>query len=334
MADWTRRWRERNREVYNARRRVDPYPPRTCATCGQVFTPVRHDKRYCRRCVVQHRHLARLGTDPREWRRGPGVHFRRARLTQPMNVKWFDGLGHLSVSPVTELDLDPNGRGWQAPEAIGSGASIRLEVWEPHLPEGPAGHQLLRRTGHIEPRARYRPRQLVDYSYVIHDLQLNAWVLAYRELLGEVLIEWHGETPIHPPPKRRRSQLALSRDWTAAGLQDQAARPVFPDGVLEIKRPDGHPPRTFLLEHDRTRTVDKNYDSSDGTTATSPPGTKTPAARDWATKTRPTCSSLPRLRATRPVHGRRRPRTNRLPLAPQRPRPTPVPWASTHPLRH
>jgi hypothetical protein len=31
----------KNREVYNARRRVDPYPPRTCATCGQEFTPVR-----------------------------------------------------------------------------------------------------------------------------------------------------------------------------------------------------------------------------------------------------------------------------------------------------
>jgi hypothetical protein len=34
------------REVYNAGRRVDPYPPWTCATCGQEFTPVRVDQRY------------------------------------------------------------------------------------------------------------------------------------------------------------------------------------------------------------------------------------------------------------------------------------------------
>lgn len=125
---------------------------------------------------------------------------------------------------------------------------------------GPAGHRLLRDAGRIDPRARYQPRQLVDYSYVIHDLKLNAWILAYRELLGESLIEWHGETPVHPPPKDRRSQLALVKDWTATGLKDSTARPVFPDAVLEIKRPDGRPPRTFLLEHDRTRRVDKNFD--------------------------------------------------------------------------
>ncbi len=125
---------------------------------------------------------------------------------------------------------------------------------------GQAGHRLLRETGHLEPRARYQPRVLHDYSYVVHDLQLNAWILAYRDLLGDTLVEWRGETPIHPPPKRRQSQLALANDWTAEGLQDPAARPVFPDAVLEIKRPDAQPPWTFLLEHDRTRRVDKNFD--------------------------------------------------------------------------
>jgi hypothetical protein len=130
--------------------------------------------------------------------------------------------------------------------------------WTYHL--GPTGHRLLRDTGHIEPRARYQPRALIDYSYVIHDLQLNAWILAYRQLLNESLMEWHGETPIHPPPKHRQSELAQAKDWTATGLKDPTARPVFPDAVLEIKRPDGRPPWTFLLEHDRTRRVDKNFD--------------------------------------------------------------------------
>ena len=60
-AESSRRWRAQNREVYNARRRVDPYPPRTCATCGQVFIPVRVDQRYCCRWCREHRYLTRAG---------------------------------------------------------------------------------------------------------------------------------------------------------------------------------------------------------------------------------------------------------------------------------
>jgi hypothetical protein len=125
---------------------------------------------------------------------------------------------------------------------------------------GQAGHRLLKEGRHIEPGARDQPRALHDYSYVIHDLQLNAWILAYRQLLDGTLVEWHGETSIHPPARRRRAQLALANDWTAEGLNDHSARPVVPDAVLEIKRPDGPWPWTFLLEHDRTRRVDKNFD--------------------------------------------------------------------------
>src|SRR5829696_8744776 len=130
--------------------------------------------------------------------------------------------------------------------------------WTYHL--GPAGHQLLRQTGDIPQGARYQPRALHDYSYVIHDLQLNAWILAYRQLLEDGLIEWRGETAIYPPREARRAQLVLAHDWTAQALQDQTARPVFPDAALEIKRPDSRPPWTLLLEHDRTRRVDKNFD--------------------------------------------------------------------------
>lgn len=124
----------------------------------------------------------------------------------------------------------------------------------------PAGHKLLRMVRDIEPTARYQPRRLVDYSYVIHDLQLNAWILAYRQHLQRALIDWHGETPIHPGPTAQLAQLAAADAWTAGGLKDPAARPVFPDAVLEIKRREGPHPWTLLLEHDRTRRVDKNYD--------------------------------------------------------------------------
>jgi hypothetical protein len=46
----TRRWRAEHPEAVaasNARRRLEPYPPRECATCGETFTPRRHDGRYC-----------------------------------------------------------------------------------------------------------------------------------------------------------------------------------------------------------------------------------------------------------------------------------------------
>jgi hypothetical protein len=130
--------------------------------------------------------------------------------------------------------------------------------WTYHL--GPTGHRLLRQAGYIGNTVRYQPRVLVDYTYVLHGLKLNAWILGYRQLLDGSLIHWYGETPIHPPPKARRPQLALADEWTGAGLKDPKFSPFFPNAVLEIKRPNGPPPWTFLLEHDRTRRVDKNFD--------------------------------------------------------------------------
>jgi Replication-relaxation len=123
-----------------------------------------------------------------------------------------------------------------------------------------AGHKLLQETGHLGPAARYQPRLLLDYSYVVHDLQLNAWIIAYRNVLGDQLIDWHGETPIQPPPRRRQATLALAEAWTPEGLKDPEPKPVFPDSVLTIQRPGGPSPWTLLIEHDRTRRVDKNFD--------------------------------------------------------------------------
>jgi hypothetical protein len=123
-----------------------------------------------------------------------------------------------------------------------------------------AGHKLLQLTGHVDSAARFQPRQLLDFSYVVHDLQLNAWIIAYRNLLGEQLIDWQGETPISPPPKRQQATLALAADWTAEGLKDPDPKPVLPDAVLTIQRPGRPPPWTLLIEHDRTRRVDKNFD--------------------------------------------------------------------------
>jgi hypothetical protein len=64
-----------------------------------------------------------------------------------------------------------------------------LERFRPYSPRGSyewtyflsaAGHRLLRDLGVADPASRFKPRDVFDYGRAIHDIQLNAWVLAYR----------------------------------------------------------------------------------------------------------------------------------------------------------
>jgi hypothetical protein len=123
---------------------------------------------------------------------------------------------------------------------------------------GSEGHRLLQRHGVIDERSRYCLRTVYDYGRVLHELQLNAWVLAYRRAAGGALLDWHGETDIDPPIGAKRGHLRLDGDWSAKGLHDPRARLVRPDSVLEVVDADDRV-RTFLIEYDRTRRVDKNF---------------------------------------------------------------------------
>jgi len=126
---------------------------------------------------------------------------------------------------------------------------------------GAEGHRLLQRAGTIAPGARFARREIYDYGHVLHDLQLNAWVIAYRRTLGPALLAWDGETDIHPSAHARRDQLRLDDDWSAEGLRHRDPRPLRPDAMLDIARGDSEQgSRLFLIEHDRTRRIDKNYD--------------------------------------------------------------------------
>src|SRR4051794_40784849 len=125
--------------------------------------------------------------------------------------------------------------------------------WTYHL--GAEGHRLLQRAGIIGARERFAPRAVYDYGHVLHELQLNAWVLATRRVLGSALLSWQGETHIEPPPKARQAELRLHDDWSPDDLRDPRARPVRPDArlVIEGEREVGR--RLFLVEYDRTRRV-------------------------------------------------------------------------------
>jgi hypothetical protein len=62
--------------------------------------------------------------------------------------------------------------------------------WTYHLAQ--AGHRLLQQHGIIKLGQRFAPRRVYDYGHILHDLQLNAWVLAYRRMLGSALRAWDG----------------------------------------------------------------------------------------------------------------------------------------------
>jgi hypothetical protein len=125
---------------------------------------------------------------------------------------------------------------------------------------GREGHRLLQGAGLIAARQRYERRDIYDYTYVLHDLHVNSWVLAYRRALDGALLDWDGETAFEPPPRARNSQLRLDDNWSAEGLKAPRPRTVAPDAVLEIARSDGDGSRLFLIEYDRTNRVDRNYE--------------------------------------------------------------------------
>lgn len=129
--------------------------------------------------------------------------------------------------------------------------------WTYHLGQG--GHALLQRAGVIPRGQRYYQRAIYDYGRVLHELQLNAWILALRRAVGDAFETWNGELDINPPPRSRHAQLDFGDDWTVEDLKNPQARLIRPDAVLDLVGEDGES-RTILVEYDRTRRIDKNYD--------------------------------------------------------------------------
>ena len=102
---------------------------------------------------------------------------------------------------------------------------------------GENGHRLLQHADLIPLNRRHRDRLIFDFGHVLHELQLNAWVLAYRRALGDSFLGWEGETTIEPPPGLRPGER-LDDDWSAEGLSDPRPRPVCPDAIVEVAGDD------------------------------------------------------------------------------------------------
>lgn len=134
--------------------------------------------------------------------------------------------------------------------------------WTYHL--GERGHAILRDSQVVDTGWRYRPRVVHEFGHVLHDLQLNAWVLAYCRQPGVRFLSWEGERTIEAPPttrdEREEPRWLPAGEWTVEGLRDFRHRPIQPDAVIELDRGEGEAPHTLLIEFDRTRRVDTNFD--------------------------------------------------------------------------
>jgi protein involved in plasmid replication-relaxation len=125
---------------------------------------------------------------------------------------------------------------------------------------GPEGHRLLREIGRLDTRARFQSHKVYDYRYVLHEVHLNAWVLAWRRMLGDRMMGWQGECEIEPPADVRKDQPRLTDGRSVAGLRDGRGRLIRPDAIVRAARRSDGGTRAFLIEYDRTRRVDKNFE--------------------------------------------------------------------------
>ena len=101
---------------------------------------------------------------------------------------------------------------------------------------------------------------------MIHDLRTNDWVLRYRERLGDRLLDWAGTGRIALPTTEEEPRAGVHgsrRDprrhrLVRARCPGVHFRPVQADAVLDLAAAerDVH----VLIEYDRTRRVDKNFD--------------------------------------------------------------------------
>jgi hypothetical protein len=125
---------------------------------------------------------------------------------------------------------------------------------------------------YIGEEAKWRPRHVTDYSVVEHDLQVNAWVMAYRELRREHLLDWLGpdqgriDVPTKYEDRRFRpvgledASMSLSGYRRARDVRLRRFAPIVPDATLMLFSRRSGAEFELLVELDRTRRPTKNLD--------------------------------------------------------------------------
>jgi hypothetical protein len=123
---------------------------------------------------------------------------------------------------------------------------------------------------YIRREARWQEPSFADYRALEHPLQMNAWVLAYRKIVGEHAADWRGEEEgrLELPTKLsegrrvaiRPEDIRLERYQRVRDLRLKEFGKVWPDATVTMDMP--HRGRTFdlMIELDRTKRPTKNFD--------------------------------------------------------------------------
>ena len=129
--------------------------------------------------------------------------------------------------------------------------------------EGPDGP-------YIPDAAKWRRRRVVDHRTLLHTLQVNAWVLAYRRLASDYVIGWQGEYEgrLEVPTKLaegRRVPIGIDdvpreNYERVRDLRKGEFGRVWPDATLTMDITDLGRRFDLLLELDRTGKPTKNFD--------------------------------------------------------------------------
>jgi hypothetical protein len=111
-----------------------------------------------------------------------------------------------------------------------------------------------------------------DYRLVQHDLQVNAWVMAYRRLVGEEIADWLGpeqgrldvptryEDRRFKPMRLEHAQHEKYDYGSIRDLREETFAPIVPDATLLLELDEGQRRYELLIELDRTARPTKNVD--------------------------------------------------------------------------
>jgi hypothetical protein len=131
--------------------------------------------------------------------------------------------------------------------------------------------------GHRGPHGSYIPNgvkwqegRLAHHGALAHLLQTNAWVLAFRRLVGEHAVDWRGEQEgrLEVPTKLvegRRvpidvDDVELERYTRVRDLRDEQFERVWPDATVTMDMPRAGRTFDLMIELDRTDRPAKNFD--------------------------------------------------------------------------
>jgi hypothetical protein len=125
---------------------------------------------------------------------------------------------------------------------------------------------------YVEAEAKWRPRHVTEYSVVEHDLQVNAWVMAFRGLAGDRVIDWlgpdQGRIDVPTTYENRRFRQVGREDSGRVSenyrrprdLQLERFAPLYPDATVSLYSHSLGSEFEILIELDRTRRPTKNVD--------------------------------------------------------------------------